>query len=121
MVGVRQATYVAILLHFARKIVARAAAENPRKLKVRAWLNNGNARLLWTGSPKGSYFAERYLYDEKDKDKAKAGYDIASFYPESIVCDTSYDSAAKTLKCDICVRPGALTREIMMECRAERG
>ena len=72
-----------------------------------------------TSSPKGSYFAERYLYTEKDK--AKVGYDIASFYPKSIVCDSSYDSASRTLNCDIWVRPGALAREIMMECRTERG
>jgi hypothetical protein len=72
-----------------------------------------------TSSPKGSYFAERYLYDEKDK--AKVGYDIASNYPKSIECDCSYDSASKMLKGDFWVRPGALAREIMLECRAERG
>lgn len=71
-----------------------------------------------TPSPKGSYFAERYLYDEKDK--AKVGYDIAALYPKSIVCDTSYESASKTLKCDFWVRPAGLAREIMMECRVER-
>lgn len=74
-----------------------------------------------TSSPKGSFFAERYLYEEKDKDKAKVGYDIAALYPKSIECDCSYDSAAKMLKCDIWVRPGALAREIIMECLAERG
>lgn len=101
MVGVRQATYVAILLHFARKIVARAAAENPRKLKVRSWLNNGNFRLLSTGSPKGSYFAERYLYQESDK--IKPGFDIASMYPESLVLDLT-------------VRPKVSCDSVMMEC-----
>jgi hypothetical protein len=101
MVGVRQATYVAILLHFARKIVARAAAENPRKLKVRAWLNNGNARLLWTGSPKGSYFAERYLYQESDK--VKPGFDIASMYPDSLVLDVT-------------IQPKVSCHSVMMEC-----
>lgn len=74
-----------------------------------------------TSSPKGSYFAERYMYEEKGKGKAKAGYGIASFYTESIVCDSSYDSASKTLKCDFWVRPGEVAREIMLNGMAELG
>lgn len=83
--------------------------------------NGDSVSFMSTPFPKGSYFAERYLYDEKDKDKAKAGYDIASFYPKSIVCDTSYDSVSKTLNCDFWVRPVALAREIMLNGLVERG
>ena len=119
MVGVRQATYVAILRHFARKIAARASACNPQALRSRTWEKGGSVRFMSTPSPKGSYFAERYLYDEKDM--AKVGYDIAALYPKSIVCDTSYDSVSKTLNCDFWVRPVALAREIMLNGLVERG
>lgn len=119
MPKIRTAIYSAIFLHFARKIVSRASACNPRILRRRALDNGGNVRFMSTSSPKGSYFAERYLYEEKDK--AKIGYDIAALYPKSILCDSSYDSASKTLKCDFWVSPAAFAREIMMECQVERG
>lgn len=99
MPRIRSAIYSAIFLHFARKIVSRASACNPRILRRRALDKGGSFRFMSTSSPKGSYFAERYLYEEKDK--ATVGHDIASFYPKSIAYDTSYDSASKTLNCDI--------------------
>ena len=117
--SLKYAVYAGIILHFARKIASRASACNPRILRRRALDKGGSVRFMSTSSPKGSYFAERYLYEEKDK--AKVGYDIASNYPKSIACDTSYDSASKTLKCDFWVSPAAFAREIKMECRAERG
>jgi hypothetical protein len=120
MVKIRTAIYSAIFLHFARKIASRASACNPRVLRRRAlYKGGGSVRFLSTSSPKGSYFAERYLYEEKDK--AKVGYDIAALYPKSMVYDTSYDSVSKTLKCDFWVSPAAFAREIKMECQVERG
>ena len=115
--SIKYAVYAGIFLHFARKIVSRASARNPRRLRPRTWGNSRDAvRFMSTPSPKGLYFAERYLYTEKDKE-----VDISSLYPKTIECDASYDQASKTLKCDFWVRPEAFAREITMECLAERG
>lgn len=89
-ISIKYAVYAGIILHFARKIVSRASACNPRVLRRRELDKGGSVRFMYTPSPKGSFFAERYLYDEKDKDKLKEGYNIAAFYPSIIECDYTF-------------------------------